>query len=57
MNATSEGARKRMPRRDLFAELDEGLQALAEEREGRRKLRRQEPALESASGSQPDNAV
>lgn len=48
MKAASKRARKRMPQRDLFAELDEGLQALAEERQGKRTLRRQELPLRPA---------
>jgi putative transcriptional regulator len=39
MTAKKRAKRARAGRRDLFAELDEGLRALAEERQGKRTLR------------------
>jgi putative transcriptional regulator len=53
MKATRTAPRKSAPRRDLFAELDEGLQALAEERQGKRTLRRSEVVVRPAPAVTP----
>ena len=39
MKSTASKDSRKIPKRDLFAELDEGLRALAEERQGKRTLR------------------
>ena len=44
-------ARKRMPRRDLYAELTEGVAALADDRGGKRQLRARTATSHPTPGS------
>ena len=48
---------KRLPARNLFAELDEGLQALAEERQGKKTLRSHAAELEPVAPMTPRELV
>jgi putative transcriptional regulator len=54
---TTRKAPKRIPKRDLFAELSEGLQALAEERQGKRTLRKSVVEAKGAPTIRPKELV
>jgi putative transcriptional regulator len=57
MKRASNHPSRRSPKRDLFAELDEGLQALAEERQGKRTLRHHAAELPPAPEVTPRELI
>lgn len=57
MKKTKTARRTRPPKRDLFAELEEGLRALGEERQGKRTLRTHTVTVRPAPRVTPEDLI